>query len=165
MQPTFPFTPIICHEQLKTALILSVLDPDLGGLPIIGQRGCGKSTAARRLADLIHTQDHFVNLPLGASEDCVIVSIDPQNLLSNGKVSFSPGVLKKAHEGMLYVDEVKLLPDHLIDILLDVSDSGRNYVARDGLSHHHDARLVMVGKIHPDKGEREPPMFIHVGSM
>jgi len=145
MQSTFPFTAITGQQSLKIALILSTIDYKLGGLLISGPRGCGKSTAARSLSDLTQEQNHFVNLPLGASEDRVIGSINAQNILDNGEISFSPGLLHKAHQGMLYVDEVNLLPDHLIDILLDASASGKNYVERDSLSHQHDAQFVLIG--------------------
>lgn len=165
MQSTFPFTAITGQESLKTALILSTIEPKLGGLLISGPRGCGKSTAARSLSDLTLDPNHFVNLPLGASEDRVIGSINAQNILDNGEISFSPGLLHKAHQGMLYVDEVNLLPDHLIDILLDVSASGKNFVERDTLSHQHDAQFVLIGTMNPDEGELRPQILDRFGLM
>ncbi|OUS24508.1 hypothetical protein A9Q99_24220 [Gammaproteobacteria bacterium 45_16_T64] len=165
MQSIFPFTAIVGQEHLKIALILSVIDTKLGGLLISGPRGCGKSTAARSLSALIENTDHFVNLPLGASEDRVIGTINAQAVLQSNAVEFSPGLLHKAHNGMLYMDEVNLLPDHLVDILLDASASGINYVERDGLSHQHPAHFILIGTMNPDEGELRPQILDRFGLM
>jgi magnesium chelatase subunit I len=197
----YPFTAIVGQEEMKLALILNVIDPRIGGVMIMGDRGTGKSTTIRALADLLpdievvaddpfssHPSDPemmsdevkalvtegkpltlaqkkvpMVDLPLGATEDRVCGTIDIEKALSEGVKAFEPGLLAKANRGILYVDEVNLLDDHLVDVLLDSAASGWNTVEREGISIRHPARFVLVGSGNPEEGELRPQLLDRFG--
>lgn len=161
---TFPFAALIGQMPLQQALLLAAIDPGLGGVLVSGPRGTAKSTAARALAELL-PEGQLVNLPLGASEDRLIGTLDIETVLRDGSVRFSPGLLAKAHRGVLYVDEVNLLPDALVDALLDAAASGMNTVERDGVSHSHDASFVLIGTMNPEEGELRPQLIDRFGLM
>src|SRR5207247_5361296 len=95
----------------------------------------------------------LVELPVGASEDRLVGALDLQRALTEGVRAYEPGLLAAAHRGVLYVDEVNLLPDHLVDLLLDAAAMGRAYVERDGVSVRHAARFLLVGTMNPEEGE------------
>ena len=200
-RPVYPFTAIIGQEEMKLALILNVIDPRIGGVMIMGDRGTGKSTTIRAVADLLpeiktvagdafnSSLDDFelmseevksvvlsngtlesdfkkvpmVDLPLGATEDRVCGTIDIEKALTEGIKAFEPGLLAKANRGILYVDEVNLLDDHLVDILLDSAASGWNTVEREGISIRHPARFVLVGSGNPEEGELRPQLLDRFG--
>jgi magnesium chelatase subunit D len=164
MRRHFPFTAIVGQAHLKTALLLISIDPEIGGLLLSGPRGSAKSTLVRSLASLNHDQP-FVTVPLGASEEMVIGSLDLDQALSQSQLAFKPGLLAKANEGILYVDEVNLLADHLVDLLLDAAASGTNLIERDGISHQHDALFSLVGTMNPDEGELRPQLLDRFGLM
>ena len=197
----FPFTAIVGQEEMKLALLLNVIDPKIGGVMIMGDRGTGKSTTIRALADLLPEIDvvvddpfnsdpqdpdlmgdavrqqveqgiapqvtqkkvTMVDLPLGATEDRVCGTIDIEKALSEGVKAFEPGLLAKANRGILYVDEVNLLDDHLVDVLLDSAASGWNTVEREGISVRHPARFVLVGSGNPEEGELRPQLLDRFG--
>ncbi|MEO1094931.1 MAG: magnesium chelatase ATPase subunit I [Cyanobacteria bacterium J06638_28] len=191
----FPFTAVIGQEDMKLALILNVIDPRIGGVMIMGDRGTGKSTTIRALADLLPAIDvvaddpfsrapqdpdvqreregaeipvaqkkvPMVDLPLGATEDRVCGTIDIEKALSEGVKAFEPGLLAKANRGILYVDEVNLLDDHLVDVLLDSAASGWNTVEREGISIRHPAQFVLVGSGNPEEGELRPQLLDRFG--
>ncbi|XDE62144.1 magnesium chelatase ATPase subunit I [Arthrospira platensis BEA 1257B] len=197
----FPFTAIVGQEEMKLALLLNVIDPKIGGVMIMGDRGTGKSTTIRALADLLPeieviTDDPFnshpsdpelmsdgvrermslseaipvtrrkvqmIDLPLGATEDRVCGTIDIEKALAEGVKAFEPGLLAKANRGILYVDEVNLLDDHLVDVLLDSAASGWNTVEREGISIRHPARFVLVGSGNPEEGELRPQLLDRFG--
>ncbi|MFM0641664.1 ATP-binding protein [Paraburkholderia metrosideri] len=163
-RPAFPFAALIGQTPLQQALLLAAIDPGLGGVLVSGPRGTAKSTAARALAELL-PEGKLVNLPLGASEDRLIGTLDIETVLRDGSVRFSPGLLAKAHRGVLYVDEVNLLPDTLVDALLDAAASGVNTVERDGVSHSHDASFVLIGTMNPEEGELRPQLIDRFGLM
>ena len=200
--PVFPFTAIVGQDEMKLALQLNVIDPKIGGVLIMGDRGTGKSTTIRAIADLLPeievvAEDPFnshptnlelmssevksqiqgdsnnietdfikipmVDLPLGATEDRVCGTIDIEKALTEGVKAFEPGLLAKANRGILYVDEVNLLDDHLVDILLDSAASGWNTVEREGISIRHPARFVLVGSGNPEEGELRPQLLDRFG--
>ena len=153
---------MVAADELKLALCLAAVDPAIGGVLIEGPRGMAKSTLARGVAELLPAGE-FVTLPLGASEERIVGSLDLDAALGEGRARFSPGVLAKADGGVLYVDEVNLLPDHLVDLLLDVAASGVNLVERDGISHRHPARFVLIGTMNPEEGELRPQLLDRFG--
>nr|QXI87471.1 ChlI [Sargassum muticum]UEP17965.1 ChlI [Sargassum kjellmanianum]UVW81509.1 magnesium-chelatase subunit I [Sargassum siliquastrum] len=187
--PIFPFTAIVGQEEMKLALELNVIDPKIGGVMIMGDRGTGKSTTIRAIADLLpeievikddpfnrHPNEEafqkfetefikipMVDLPLGATEDRVCGTIDIEKALTEGIKAFEPGLLAKANRGILYVDEVNLLDDHLVDVLLDSAASGWNTVEREGISIRHPAQFVLVGSGNPEEGELRPQLLDRFG--
>jgi magnesium chelatase subunit D len=159
----FPFSAIVAQDEARLALLLAAVDPGIGGVLLRGDKGSAKSTLARGLAGMLPGGAPFVELPLGATEDRVLGTIDLKAALTEGATVFRPGLLAAAHGGVLYVDEVNLLPDHLVDVLLDVAASGLNRVERDGVSHSHPARFVLVGSMNPEEGELRPQLLDRFG--
>ena len=197
----FPFTAIVGQEEMKLALLLNVIDPKIGGVMVMGDRGTGKSTTVRALSDLLpmmtvvandafnsdptdpelmseavaikiqqgetleteSKQIPMVDLPLGATEDRVCGTIDMEKALTEGIKAFEPGLLASANRGILYVDEVNLLDDHLVDVLLDSAASGWNTVEREGISVNHPARFILVGSGNPEEGELRPQLLDRFG--
>jgi magnesium chelatase subunit I len=196
----FPFSAIVAQDEMKLAIQIVAVDPKVGGVLALGDRGTGKSTAVRALADLlppiqvvkgcrygcdpssnaatcpdcavlkagqkIATETKpvpVVDLPLGATEDRVVGALDLEQALSQGVKAFSPGLLAQANRGFLYIDEVNLLEDHLVDLLIDVAASGENVVEREGLSVRHPARFVLVGSGNPEEGELRPQLLDRFG--
>ncbi|WP_121633995.1 magnesium chelatase ATPase subunit I [Tropicibacter alexandrii] len=194
MTAPFPFSAIVGQHEMKLAMILTAIDPGIGGVLVFGDRGTGKSTAVRALAALLppitvvegcpvnaatpedcpdwaHVQSRslvsrptpVVDLPLGVTEDRVTGALDIERALSLGEKHFEPGLLARANRGYLYIDEVNLLEDHIVDLLLDVAQSGVNAVEREGLSIRHAARFVLVGSGNPEEGELRPQLLDRFG--
>ena len=196
----FPFSAIAGQAEMKLGILIAAVDPAVGGVLILGDRGSGKSTAVRALPALLPRMKvvegcrygcdpaagpalcdecrarkavgplgtakapvPVVDLPLGATEDRVVGALDLEKALTLGIKSFEPGLLARAHRGFLYIDEVNLLEDHLVDLLLDVAQSGENVVEREGLSVRHPARFVLVGTGNPEEGELRPQLLDRFG--
>ncbi|KAM3214301.1 hypothetical protein ACQJBY_066650 [Aegilops geniculata] len=200
-RPVYPFPAIVGQDEMKLCLLLNVIDPKIGGVMIMGDRGTGKSTTVRSLVDLLPdisvvvgdpfnsdpfdpevmgpevrdrllkgedlpvttTKITMVDLPLGATEDRVCGTIDIEKALTEGVKAFEPGLLAKANRGILYVDEVNLLDDHLVDVLLDSAASGWNTVEREGISISHPARFILIGSGNPEEGELRPQLLDRFG--
>lgn len=172
----YPFTAIVGQEKLKKALLLCAINPAIGGILIQGDKGTAKSTAARALAEVVPTiaksdddtvqvNVPFINLPLGATEERVLGSLDLEAVLVDKKKKFQPGLLAAVHQGILYIDEVNLLSDHLVDVLLDVSAMGENRIEREGLSLSHPSRFTLVGTMNPEEGQLRPQFLDRFGLM
>ncbi|MFB1298693.1 magnesium chelatase subunit D family protein [Mycobacterium sp. pW049] len=169
--PGYPFSAVVGHDRLRLALVLCAVRPDIGGVLIRGEKGTAKSTAVRGLAEVLSAAyarsgddgGQLVELPIGATEDRVVGSLDLQKVLRDGEHAFSPGLLARAHRGVLYVDEVNLLHDHLVDVLLDAAAMGRVHVERDGVSHSHESRFVLIGTMNPEEGELRPQLLDRFG--
>jgi len=163
--PGYPFSAIVGHDRLRLALLLCAVRPEIGGVLIRGEKGTAKSTAVRALAHVLTSVDgaSLVELPIGATEDRVVGSLDLQKVLRDGEHAFSPGLLARAHGGVLYVDEVNLLHDHLVDVILDAAAMGRVHVERDGVSHSYEARFVLIGTMNPEEGELRPQLLDRFG--
>src|SRR4051794_5507457 len=157
----FPWSAVVGQDALKHALILCAIDPAIGGVLVHGPRGVAKTTLTRALAELV--PGAFIELPLGATEERVTGTLNLERALQDGRVELEPGLLARAHDGVLYVDEVNLLPDGLVDLLLDAAATGRNVVERDGVSHTHAARFVLVGSMNPEEGELRPQLIDRFG--
>lgn len=200
MSKPFPFSAIVAQEDMKKALLMAAVEPLLGGVLIFGDRGTGKSTAVRALAELlpkidtrtgcrfncspgapqkacpicspkaggklpraVKTRTPMVDLPLGATEDRICGALDLEKALVAGEKDFEPGLLAAANRGFLYIDEVNLLEDHLVDLLLDAAASGVNVVEREGLSIRHAARFALVGSGNPEEGDLRPQLLDRFG--
>jgi len=124
--------------------------------------GCDQTKSRRKLA-AVSVPVPVVDLPLGATEDRVVGALDLERALTRGEKAFEPGLLARAHRGFLYIDEVNLLEDHLVDLLLDVAASGENVVEREGLSVRHPARFVLIGSGNPEEGELRPQLLDRFG--
>ncbi|WP_434340167.1 AAA family ATPase [Motilimonas cestriensis] len=165
----FPFCAVQGQSEFKLALILAAINPAIGGVLVAGPRGCAKSTLARALVGVLPAPQQqvipFVNLPLGASEEMLIGSLDLQQVINKREVVLKPGLLHKANGGILYCDEVNLLPDSLVDQLLDVAASGVNHIERDGISQSHAARFTLIGTMNPEEGELRPQLQDRFGLM
>jgi len=159
----FPLSAVVGQDDLKLALLLHAVDPKLGGVLIRGEKGSGKSTAARALATLIGDDAPFVELPIGATEDRVVGTLDLEGALLEGRSRLRPGLLAAADGGVLYVDEVNLLADHLVDVLIDAAAFGVNRVERDGITAEHPCRFVLVGSMNPEEGELRPQLLDRFG--
>lgn len=194
MKQPFPFSAIVGQDEMKQAMILTAIDPSIGGVLVFGDRGTGKSTAVRALAGLlppitaikgcptnaetsadcpdwaaidtdqtVEIPTPVVDLPLGATEDRVVGALDIEKALTRGEKAFEAGLLARANRGYLYIDEVNLLEDHIVDLLLDVAQTGENVVEREGLSIRHAARFVLVGSGNPEEGELRPQLLDRFG--
>ncbi|MEM9393886.1 MAG: magnesium chelatase ATPase subunit I [Pseudomonadota bacterium] len=194
MTHPFPFSAIVGQDEMKQAMILTAIDPGIGGVLVFGDRGTGKSTSVRALAALlprivavegcpcnsatvdavpdwaegvgetqIEKPTPVIDLPLGATEDRVVGALDIERALTRGEKAFEPGLLARANRGYLYIDEVNLLEDHIVDLLLDVAVSGENVIEREGLSIRHPARFVLVGSGNPEEGELRPQLLDRFG--
>jgi Mg-chelatase subunit ChlI len=197
MLPVYPFTAIVGQERMKRSLILNAVDPRIGGVLIRGERGTGKSTAARAMAALLpkievfsdspfnddpnapyswsdwvkerveagtelsteKRQIRFIDLPVSATEDRVVGTLDIEKAIQKGERHFEPGVLAAANRGLLYIDEVNLLDDHVVDLLLDSAAMGVNIVEREGISFSHPARFILVGTMNPEEGDLRPQLL------
>jgi magnesium chelatase subunit I len=200
MAKNYPFAAIMGQDEMMLALQIVAVDPVVGGVLVLGDRGTGKSTAVRALADLLPPIDvvqgcpygcspkqmagacdvcadlkqnrkiktvklpvPVVDMPLGATEDRVVGALDLEKALSQGIKKFEPGLLARSNRGFLYIDEVNLLEDHLVDLLIDVAASGENLVEREGLSVRHPARFVLIGSGNPEEGELRPQLLDRFG--
>jgi magnesium chelatase subunit D len=158
----FPLSALVGADDMVNALVLAAIDRRIGGVLLRGEKGSGKTTAARGLAAVLGGAP-FVELPLGATEDRVVGALDIKGVLEDGRHRFLPGLLAAVDGGVLYVDEVNLLADHLVDVLLDVAVSGVNRVERDGVSHVHPSRFVLIGSMNPEEGELRPQLLDRFG--
>jgi len=195
----FLFTAIVDQDEMKLALILNVIDPSIGGVLIMGEKGTAKSTTVRALADLLPEIEvikgcrfncspegpfcsdclenikngngletekkkmRVVELPLGVTEDRVVGTLDIEHAIKKGEKRFEPGILAEANRNFLYIDEVNLLEDHIVDLLLDSAAMGINTVEREGISFTHPARFILVGTMNPEEGELRPQLLDRFG--
>lgn len=165
----YPFTAIVGQNEMKLALTLNAVNPTIGGVLIRGQKGTGKSTAVRALAEVLPSVsdgDEFmkvVELPINATEDRVVGTLDIERAITNGEKHFEPGILAQADQNILYVDEVNLLDDHIVDLLLDAAAMGVNTVEREGISYSHPSRFILVGTMNPEEGDLRPQLLDRFG--
>ncbi len=162
----FPFTAICAQDDFKLALILCMIDPSLGGVLALGDKGTGKTTTVRGLSSLMKQLNPgfpFINLPIGATEDRVLGTIKLDTLINEKRTEVQKGLLALANHGVLYIDEVNLLNDYLMDVLLDAASSGGYYLERDGISQWLESKFCLVGTMNPEEGELRPQLLDRFG--
>src|SRR5580658_3776593 len=155
--PSYPFAAIVGQPDLKLALLLASVDWRLSVL-LKGDKGSGKSTAARGLANILPAGAPFVNLPIGTTADRLLGGLDLSQALQ-GQANLKRGLIHEAHNGVLYIDEVNLLSDSLTDALLDVASSGRHYVERDGFSTSGEAKFILLASMNIEEGALRPQLL------
>ncbi len=163
--PGYPLTAIVGQDDLIEALLVCAVNPVVGGVLVRGERGTAKSTAVRALAPMLGGDAHavpLVELPLGATLDRLVGTLDLRAAIG-GEHRVEPGMLARANGGVLYVDEVNLLGDHLVDALLDAAASGVVTVERDGVSVAQEARFLLVGTMNPEEGDLRPQLLDRFG--
>lgn len=159
---TFPFLGIVGQEKVKKALILNIINPNIGGVLLCGEKGCAKSTIVRALGEILDDVK-LVNLPLNISEDRLVGSLDINKAINNGEKSLEYGLLKEADGNILYVDEINLLSEHITNILLEVSSTGENIIEREGLSFAHPSKFILIGSMNPEEGSLRPQFVDRFG--
>ncbi len=159
---SFPFAAIIGQEPVKRALLLCAVNPQIGGVIISGEKGTAKSTLARGLGHLMKNAP-FVELPLNTTEDRLVGSIDLEATIQTGSPAYAPGLLEKVNGGILYVDEVNLLPQSITNILLTVASSGINHIEREGISLVRPSKFVLIGTMNPEEGQLRPSLLDRFG--
>jgi len=163
----YPFPAIVGQEKVKKAILLSLINPNIKGVLISGEKGTAKSTVVRSIVSIAPWL-HIVELPLNITEDRLLGSIDIEKAILNGEKAFDEGLLKKAHENILYIDEVNLLSESIVNSLLQVASSGENVVEREGISFSHPSKFVLIGTMNPEEGELKSQfidkfgLYVHV---
>lgn len=157
----YPFSAIVGQDTMKKSLLLNVINPKIGGVLICGQKGTAKSTVVRSLANL--SDCNVVDVPLSVTEDRLVGSIDLEQTLKQGRIQLEYGLLYQADEQILYVDEVNLLQDSIVNVLLEVHASGINCIERESLSYRHPSRFVLVGTMNREEGELRPHFLDRFG--
>lgn len=147
----YPFAAVVGQEQAKRALLIALVNPKAGGLLIGGRKGTAKSVLARSTKELIGSK-RFIDLPLNVTEDMLFGSIDIEYAVSKGLKRFAPGILARANENVLYIDEVNLLRQELLLAVLDANTAGINQVERDGISFSHPVHMTVLATMNPEEG-------------
>jgi len=193
----FPFSAIVGHDKAKLALIVSIVDPQIGGILLTGPKGAGKSLLVNSMERILPEIDVvdgcrygcspkdpanmcqecrsrlqkgeeltpkkkkmcIVRLPMGATEDRVLGGVDLEKAVALGSVVLQPGLLAEANRNILYIDQINLLSEHLVDSLLDAAASGWTLVEREGLSTSHPSRFMLIGSMNPEEGELRPQIM------
>ncbi len=163
LRSVLPYTYIVGQEKLKLALELSYIAPRIGGVLISGKRGTAKSTTVRAFAIMMY-DSLPVTIPINATEDRVIGGWEIHDLMQ-GKTTKKPGLLEDAHEQLLYIDEVNLLDDNIVNIILDVTSTGKLVIQREGLNEQRDVQTTLVGTMNPEEGGLRPQLLDRFGLM
>jgi len=159
----YPFSAIVGQNDMKLALSLIAVQPAIGGVLISGERGTAKTTAVRALPAVLGGNTRVIELPLNATEDRVVGTLRLGSLMKSGEREFVPGLMAEADGHILYVDEINLLEDSIVDLLLDAAASGVCRVEREGVSLRYPARFVLIGTMNPEEGTLRPQLLDRFG--
>jgi magnesium chelatase subunit D len=160
--PVFPFTAVLGQEKIKNALIRTIINPRIGGLLISGEKGTAKSTLIRASRHLTGGT-RIIECPLNITEDRLVGAIDIRSALLTGSRVLERGLLAEADGNILYVDEVNLLADHIVNALIETASGGLNVVERDGISARHTSRFILLGSMNPEEGKLRPQFLDRFG--
>ena len=176
----FPLLALVGQPELKTALILGLINPAIGGILVSGPYGVGKTTAVRSLLDLlplvereisneqgkpevVHDRMRLIELPLNARLEDVVGGVNERVALEQQRILLEEGVLSRAHRNVLYVDEINLLDDRIVDAILDAAAQGRTLVRRGPMTRLFPAQFVLIGSMNPEEGRLRPQIMDRFG--